>query len=284
MPRILSVQSSVAFGHVGNSAATFPLMRMGCDVLPVYTVHFAASTVYGPPRGPMLTPDQVGDVVAGLGELGALSALDAVLSGFQGAPAMGARILQTVELVKQRSPEAIYCCDPVMGDVGRGFYALPGIPEFMRDHVIPQANIAIPNQFELDFLTGRETSTTANIVDAARALASKGPQIVVVTSAEASELSGDEMHLIAVEPDGAWRVTTPKLDRAFTGSGDVTAAVFLAERLRGASVADALARTASIVYGLLEKTTEAASRELVLVSAQDEFVAPTHRFTAERLD
>ena len=102
MTKIVSIQSSVAYGYVGNSAAVFPLMRLGIEVLPVYTVHFAASTVYGKPHGPMLTPDQVGEVVAGMDGLGGLSDVDAVLSGFQGAPAMGARILESVKLVKER--------------------------------------------------------------------------------------------------------------------------------------------------------------------------------------
>ena len=135
MTKIVSIQSSVAYGHVGNSAATFPLMRMGSEVLPVLTVHFAASTIYGPPRGPLLTPDMVGDVVLGMDELGVLDDVDAVLSGFQGAPAMGARILESVRAVKRSSPRALYCCDPVMGDVGRGFFVAPGIPEFLRDEV-----------------------------------------------------------------------------------------------------------------------------------------------------
>lgn len=284
MTKIVSIQSSVAYGYVGNSAATFPLMRMGCEVLPVYTVHFAASTVYGPPSGPMLTPDQVGAVVGGLDALGVLSDVDAVLSGFQGAPAMGARILESVRTVKARSPKALYCCDPVMGDVERGFYALPGIPEFLRDEVVPFADILIPNHFELNYLVGRETSTTADIIAAARELSARGPGVVVVTSAVTSDAPADEIHMLAVSADGAWRVATPLIDRSFTGSGDVTSAVFLAETLRGASVPDALATTADVVFGLLEKTTQAGTRELALVAAQDEFVSPSHDFAVTRLD
>ena len=278
MTRILSLQSSVAYGHVGNSAAMFPLMRMGHEVMGVFTVHFAASTVYGPPAGPMLTPDQVSDVIAGLDSLGVLTDVDAVLSGFQGAPAMGEHILASVRLVKERSPQALYCCDPVMGDVGRGFYALPGIPEFMRDEVVPVADICVPNHFELDFLTGRETSTIADIVAAARSLVARGPRIVVVTSAVAEDASADEIHLLAVTAEDAWRVTTPRIDRSFTGSGDVTAAVFLADYLERGSVPAALGRTAEVVYGLLTATARADTRELALVAAQDEFVRPSYRF------
>jgi len=280
--KIVSIQSSVAYGHVGNSAATFPLMRMGCEVLPVLTVHFAASTVYGKPRGPLLTPEQVGDVVLGMDELGVLDDVDAVLSGYQGAPAMGARILESVRTIKERSPRAVYCCDPVMGDVGRGFFVMEGIPEFLRDEVMAVADIVTPNHFELNYLVARETSTMAEIVDAAREVRAMGPGVVLVTSAVASDAPADQIHMIAVDDAGAWRVTTPTIARDFTGSGDVTAAVFLNYFLRG-GIVEGLEKTADIVFGLLAKTAELGRRELAIVPAQDEFVAPTYRFTAERI-
>ncbi len=283
MTTIVSIQSSVAYGHVGNSAATFPLMRLGCEVIPVLTVHFAASTIYGPPRGPLLTPDQVGDVMAGMDEHGFLAGVDAVLSGYQGAAAMGERILDSVRLVKERSPRALYCCDPVLGDEGRGFYVMPGIPEFMRDQVLPLADLTTPNHFELDFLSGRTTRTLAEIVDAARVLQARGPKTVVVTSAVVSDLSPHEIHMIAVDGDAAWKVTTPKLDRSFDGSGDVTAAMLLAHYLRTGSIETSLSATAGILYSLLAKTAEMGRRELALVAAQECFVTPPYRFSAERL-
>ena len=282
MTKIVSIQSHVAYGHVGNSAAQFPLMRMGCDVIPVLTVHFSASTIYGPPRGPLLTPDQVGAVVDGMNELGFLRDVDAVLSGFQGAPAMGARILESVRTVTACSPEALYCCDPVMGDVGRGFFVMPGIPEFIRDSVIPEADIVTPNHFELNYLTGLESRTLSEIVDAARALRDRGPDVVLVTSADAEDAPADELHMVAVDADGAWLVSTPRLDRLFTGSGDVTSAVFLHHYL-ASGVAEALGRTADIVYGLLARTAELGTQELALVAAQDEFVHPTRHFEVQRL-
>ena len=144
---ILSIQSSVAYGHVGNSAATFPLMRLGIQVWPVITVHFSNHTGYGAWRGPLLAASDVADVIQGIDERGVLGSVDAVLSGYQGAESVGAEVLKSVALVKQRNPAAIYCCDPVMGDVGRGFFVRPGIPEFMRDQVVPAAQIVTPNHF-----------------------------------------------------------------------------------------------------------------------------------------
>lgn len=283
MTTILSIQSSVAYGHVGNSAATFPLMRSGVEVWPVLTVHFSNHTGYGQWRGPLLDADDVAEVIHGIDDRGVLNRVDAVLSGYQGAEDVGAVVLEAVELVKERSPKAIYCCDPVMGDVERGFFVRPGIPEFMRDRVVPKATIVTPNHFELDFLTGRETHTLEEVIDAADALREVGPETVLVTSVTVDSTQDDELAMLAVTADGAWHVTTPRLDRSFTGSGDLTAAMFLAHYLRTGSVAQAVGRTADIVYSVLKQTADSGLPELQLVAAQDEIVSPTYHFDVHQV-
>ncbi|PKQ21995.1 MAG: pyridoxal kinase [Actinobacteria bacterium HGW-Actinobacteria-5] len=280
---ILSIQSSVAYGHVGNSAATFPLMRIGVEVWPVITVHFSNHTGYGAWRGPLLSAQDVADVVRGIDERGVLGRVDAVLSGYQGAEEMGAEVLRTVELVRQRNPRAVYCCDPVIGDVGRGVYVRSGIPEFMRDQVVPRAQIVTPNHFELDLLTGRETNTVAEVLEAADALRATGPDVVLVTSTVLAGGNPDEILMLVDTADGAWQVTTPRLERSFTGSGDLTAALFLAHYLEGDDAGVAMGRTADVVYSLLLATTEAGSDELLLVQAQDQLVNPSHHFDVVRL-
>ena len=283
MTTILSIQSSVAYGHVGNSAATFPLMRIGVEVWPVITVHFSNHTGYGAWRGPLLSAQDVADVVRGIDERGVLGRVDAVLSGYQGAEEMGAEVLRTVELVRQRNPRAVYCCDPVIGDVGRGVYVRSGIPEFMRDQVVPRAQIVTPNHFELDLLTGRETNTVAEVLAAADALRATGPDVVLVTSTVLAGGNPDEILMLVDTADGAWQVTTPRLERSFTGSGDLTAALFLAHYLEGDDAGVAMGRTADVVYSLLLATTEAGSDELLLVRAQDQLVSPSHHFDVVRL-
>ena len=280
---ILSIQSSVAYGHVGNSAATFPLMRVGCEVWPVLTVHFSNNTSYPSKKGPLLRPEDVHDVVEGIDELGVLPRVDAVLTGYQGAPAMGAEILKVVELVKERNPQAVYCCDPVMGDVGRGMYVLPGIPEFVRDNVIAAADILTPNHYELNFLTGCEAATLDEVIEAAHALREVGPDVVLVTSVVTEEADPDTVTMVAVNSEGAWSVTTPLLGRNFTGSGDLTSSMFLAALLESGSVADAVGRTADVVYSVLERTTMLDQRELALVAAQDDLVNPRHHFEVARV-
>jgi pyridoxine kinase len=280
---ILSIQSSVAYGHVGNSAATFPLMRVGVEVWPVITVHFSNHTGYGAWRGPLLAASDIADVVQGIDERGVLGQVDAVLSGYQGAEEVGAEVLRTVELVRQRNPRAVYCCDPVIGDVGRGVYVRPGIPEFMRDRVVPSAQIVTPNHFELDYLTGRTTTSVTEVLEAAEALRATGPDVVLVTSTVLDSVDPDEILMLVDTAEGAWQVTTPRLERNFTGSGDLTAALFLAHYLEGDHAGEAMGRTADVVYSLLKATTEAGSAELLLVQAQDQLVHPDHHFTVERL-
>jgi pyridoxine kinase len=280
---ILSIQSSVAYGHVGNSAVTFPLMRMGVEVWPVITVHFSNHTGYGTWRGPLLSAADLRDVVQGIDERGVLGDVDAVLSGYQGGEDIGAMILDAVDLVKQRNPAAIYCCDPVLGDEERGLYVRPGIPELMRQQVLPAAQIITPNQFELESLTGLPVSTMAELLSAADATRSLGPDVVLVTSVVRRDGPQGSIGMVAVNAAGAWLVTTPRLSQTFTGSGDVTAATFLASLLGTYDVPQALARTAAVIYGLLEVTAASGRAELALIAAQEELVHPSHAFEPVRL-
>lgn len=283
MTSILSIQSSVAYGHAGNSAATFPLMRMGVQVWPVLTVHFSNHTGYGAWRGPLLAAADVADVIVGLDERGVLARCDAVLSGYQGGTDIAEVVLSAADLVRRRNPAAVYCCDPVMGDVGRGFFVQPGIPEVMRDAVVPQADIVTPNQFELEFLTGRRARTQAEVVSAAEALRRAGPSTVLVTSVLHETTPVDSVSMLAVGEQGAWSVSTPLLPPTFVGAGDVTAALFLAHLLRTGDLAAALGATASSVFGLLEVTTRSGEPELALVAGQEEFVRPSRTFRPVRL-
>ena len=287
--KILSIQSSVAYGHVGNSAAVFPLQRLGHEVWPVNTVHFSNHTGYGDWRGPLLAPDDVAAVIDGIEDRGVLGQADAVLSGYQGDPAVGAVILDAVARVKAANPDAVYCCDPVMGDVGRGMFVRPGIPEFMRDQVVPAADVITPNHFELDFLAGRTTHTLDEVLEAVDVVRATGPRDVLVTSvvtgshqASPSEESGT-IEVLAVSDAGAWIVSTPLLPITPNGCGDLTAALYLAHLRTSGSPAVALSATASSVYAVLETTLAAGTREIQLVAAQDAIADPGERFEVRRL-
>ncbi|SCF28190.1 pyridoxal kinase PdxY [Micromonospora mirobrigensis] len=281
--KILSIQSSVAYGHVGNSAAVFPLQRLGHEVWPVLTVHFSNHTGYGAWRGPLLAPADVAEVIAGIADRGVLGDADAVLSGYQGDPAMGAVILDAVEQVKAANPAAVYCCDPVMGDTGRGMFVRPGIPEFLRDTVVPRADIITPNHFELDFLAGGATGTLAEVLAAVDAVRATGPRHVLVTSVLHGDVPEGSLEVVAVSDEGAWAVTTPLLPISPNGGGDVTAALYLAHLRTTGSPATALERTIGSVFAVLQATLAAGTREIQLVAAQDAIAAPPASFTARRV-
>ena len=281
--RIMSIQSSVAYGHVGNSAAVFPLQRLGHEVWPVLTVVFSNHTGYGAWRGPILAADDVRDVVTGIEERGVLPICDAVLSGYQGSPAIAEVIVESVARVKAANPRATYTCDPVMGNALSGCFVDPAIPPVIREKVIPVADIITPNQFELGFITGTEPVTLDDVLASADLARAMGPSIVLVTSVDQPARPEGTIEMMAVTGDGAWIVQTPKLPMKANGSGDITAALFTAHLHTTGSPAEALARTASSVFAVLKTTLESGERELRLIAAQDAIADPACEFEVRQV-
>jgi pyridoxine kinase len=275
---VLSIQSHVAYGHAGNASAVFALQRLGVEVWPVHTVQFSNHTGYGAWRGQVFDGRAVEEVVEGIAERGVLGSCDAVLSGYLGAADIGAAVVGAVAAVRAANPRAVYCCDPVIGDVGRGVFVRPGIPEFLREVAVPAADLVTPNHFELDLLAGTATRSLTEVTDAVAAVQALGPRVVLTTSLVAEDTPDDAVDLLASEGGRHFRVRTPRLDLSVNGAGDAIAALFLATWLRTGSAAEALGRAAASVHGLLARTAEAGSREILLIAAQDEFVAPTRTF------
>lgn len=276
---ILSIQSWVAYGHVGNASAAFPLQRLGAEVWAVHTVQFSNHLGYGRFRGQVFTGEQVASVVEGIADLQMLGACDAVISGYIGDVGVGSAVLDAVTRVKQANPRALYCCDPVIGDAGT-VYVRPGIPEFLRDQALPLADIVTPNQFELEHLTGIACRTLGDARRAVAALRDRGPGVVLVTSLRTDDTPHDALDLLVGEAAGFHLLRTPLLSATFSGSGDVTAALFLFHMIRTGSAAAALEAAAASVYGLLRRTAEAGSPEILMVAAQDEIVQPSRWFSA----
>ena len=276
--KILSIQSAVAYGHVGNSAAVFPLQRIGVEVLPVYTVNFSNHTGYGAWRGPLIAPDDVREVITGIEERGAFADIDVVLSGYQGSEGIADVILDAVARVKAANPSAVYSCDPVMGNAKSGCFVAPAIPILLREKVVPAADIITPNQFELGFLTGTEPNDLASTLASADAARAMGPSTVLVTSVERPDRPEGTIEMLAVTPDGAWIVQTPHIPMKANGSGDVTAALFTAHYRASDDAADALAKTTSSVWDLLDNTHRSGQRELQLIESQEAYAHPRMQF------
>jgi len=279
---ILSLQSHVAYGHVGNSAAVFALQRLGVEVWPIHTVQLSNHTGYATARGRAFDAAHIRELTQGLRERDLLGKCDGVLSGYVGSAEVGAAILDAVAEVKRANPSALYCCDPVIGDVERGAFVKPGVADFMRARAVPAADIVTPNQFELEQITGYNARSVPEALAAIDALRKLGPKIVLVTSLLTDQTPADVIDLAVCDETGHHRLRTPRLPVAAHGAGDAIAALFMAHYLRTGSAAEAMSRAAASIFGILKRTAATGS-ELALIEAQDELVNPSTIFRAEPL-
>jgi pyridoxine kinase len=278
---ILSIQSWVTYGHAGNAAAVFPLQRLGFEVWAVHTVQFSNHTGYGAWKGQVFDSSLIKDLVQGIAERGVLPECTAVLSGYMGAPETVHAVLDSVQQVRAANPNALFACDPVMGDVGRGVFVRPELPTLIKNLIVSQADILTPNQFELELLTGQKIESLEDALQAVHTLRSamRPESIVLVTSLERKP---NAIEVLAVSSDGAWLLETQKipLDPPRNGTGDCIAALFLGHYLQSGSVKTALEMAGSALYSLLELTHQLGTREIQLIAAQGEFVAPSRMFAA----
>jgi pyridoxine kinase len=280
---LLSIQSHVAYGHVGNSAAVFPLQRIGVEVWPVNTVQFSNHTGYDGFTGEVFGAAHIRDVVRGIEDRGVMSNCDGVISGYMGSAEIGEAILDAVARVKHANPGAKYCCDPVIGDIDTGVYVSEGIPDFIRTRALAAADVACPNQFELGILSGLDTGTMDGMLAAIDWLHATGIGTLLVTSVQTDGTPDGTLDMIASGADGRFRLRTPHLPLTLNGAGDAIAALFFAHVLRSGSSAEAMAQAGSSLFGVLKLTAERGAREMLLVEAQEELAAPTQVFEAERL-
>jgi len=277
---LLSIQSHVAYGHVGNSAAVFALQRLGVEVWPVHTVQFAHHAGYGPPPGLAFDGATIAAVVGGIDARGALADCDGMLSGYIGTVPVGEALLDAVALVKRRNPRALYACDPVIGDAG-GRYVPAAVETFFRERALPMADILTPNRFELETLAGRRIASTVDAFAAIDLLRARGPGIVVATSMVTNETPAGHVDILAGDAWQRLRVRTPLLPVSVNGAGDMLSALLLAHHLRAGSLAEAVSLAVSSVYGIVAATAAKGTRELALIAAQAEIAAPSRIFPAE---
>jgi len=284
-PLVLSIQSHVAYGHVGNAAAMLPLQLLGAQPVAVHTVQFSNHTGYGEFKGQVFSAEHINDVLDGLRARGVLERCQAVLSGYLGDAAIGEVILSAVQEIRKQRPELVYLCDPVMGDVGRGVFVRPGIPDFLRSRALQYASIITPNHYEFELLHGTTIESTRAAVDAARELLGSprrpGPQTIIITSLRTPDLPPDQLSTLVVTSERAWIVHTPfiDLDPLPNGMGDVFSAVVLGHVVNGRPIEQAAALGVSSLYALVSRTAP-GKRVLPLVAAQDQLVRPTETFEA----
>lgn len=282
---ILSIQSHVAYGHAGNSAAVFPMQRMGYNVIDVNTVLFSNHTGYGAWGGDLVSLETVKSVLQGVNERGAFKDTQAIVTGYMGSPLLGDTIMDTIKTVQSQNPDCIYVCDPVFGDVGRGIFALAGIAEYFRDTALKHAHICTPNLFELGWLTDTHPKTITDIITSARHLLNDTTHTVIVTSAEHDESAPDTLEMLAVGKNTTYRVITPKIHMPIppNGSGDATTAIFTTQYLNTKCIKTALGKTASSIYEIFKATAYANSFELQIITAGDKIVHPDDIFEVQAI-
>ena len=277
---VISIQSQVAYGHVGNSAAVFPMQMHGIDVIAVPTTLLSNRPGYPTVRGRVLEAQLVADLLRGIEERGAVDNCRMILSGYLGSAEIAAVVADFVARAKARNPALLYACDPVLGDRDRGLFVDADIPPLVRDRLCPLADIITPNHFEFEWLSGTKATTTAQMIEAARALMARGPSTVVVTSAELPDTPDGEIETVAVERTSAWRVGTAKLPISPSGTGDLFAALFAAARVLGKATPEALGHAASAIFAVLELTAARGTEEMRIVESARHLTHPTRRFHA----
>jgi pyridoxine kinase len=281
---VISIQSQVAYGHVGNSAAVFPMQMHGIDVVAVPTTLLSNRPGYPTIRGRVLEAQLVADLLLGVEERGALETAQAILSGYLGSAEIAAVVADFVQRAKARNPALTYACDPVLGDRDGGLFVRAEIPPLMRDLLCPLADILTPNHFEFGWLCGAKANTIDDVIVEAQALMMRGPSTIVVTSAELADTPDDAIETIAVERtqarSQAWRVATPKLPISPSGTGDLFTSLLVSARLRGSNTPDALSHAASAIFAVLERTAARGTEEMRIVESAALLAHPTRRFDA----
>ena len=259
---ILSIQSRVISGYVGNAAATPVLQRLGHTVWPIDTVTFSNHPAHGSFRGSSNPAREIDELVQGLHERGLFPACDGLLSGYLGTAEAGAAILNAAALVRDASPASLWCCDPVMGDNGT-FYVNDDIPEFFRDRAVPTADIVVPNIFEAGYLAGQAVETHADAERAAAELLGKGPKTVIITGIKKDKSIG----ALLATANGMWLCMAPVVDIPASGAGDVFAALYIGHYLKSYDEIEALAQAVTGVHTVLRATAEVQTIDLQLVAA-----------------
>jgi pyridoxine kinase len=281
---VISIQSQVAWGHVGNSAAVFPLQTHGIDVTAVPTTLLSNRPGYPTIRGRVLDAQLVGDLLLGIEERGAVDTCRMILSGYLGLAEIAVVVADFVARAKTRNTTLIYCCDPVLGDRDRGLFVRADIPPLVRDLLCPLADIITPNHFEFEWLCGSTATTSGQMIAQAQTLLARGPSTIVVTSAELEDTSHDEIETLAIErtKDGlkAWRVRTPKLPISPSGTGDLFASLLMSARIGGSDTPGALSHAASAIFAVLERTANSGTEEMRIVESAELLTHPKRRFDA----
>jgi pyridoxine kinase len=262
-PHVISIQSQVVHGHVGNSAAVFPMQALGICVAAVPTTLLSNHPVYPTMGGRVLDAGLLEDLLRGVEERGLIAAASAILTGYLGSAENGAVVADFIARAKALNPDLLYVCDPVIGDEGAGIFVAPGILEVFRDRLVPLGSILTPNQFELEVLAGASARTLGDLSAAAGRLGRR----LAVTGCALADTPKGAIETIVCEGGVAQRLATARLPIKPYGAGDLFAGLLTAHLVRGDDLLRAGKKAAAGVHASLRRTLALRSYELRLAAA-----------------
>jgi len=278
--QVLSINSHVCYGHVGAQAALLPMQRLGVDVHHVPTVLLSNHPGYGGYGGGPVKLVRFDDLVDNLITRGFVDGCSALHSGYLGQGGTEDGVRRALTRLKSHRPDALYLCDPVIGDNDR-MYVPDEVATAIRTRLVPVADVVTPNRFELELLSDLTVDGLEAAIAACRRLREAGTARVVCTGAAVAD---GELAVLALDASGTYVVRVPHLPGAPVGTGDAFAATLLARLLLGRPFPDAVALAAASVHGLIRHSLETNAGELAVVAAQQELVTPSTTLEAVRLD
>ncbi|CAM3745461.1 pyridoxal kinase PdxY [Avibacterium endocarditidis] len=285
MKHLLSIQSHVVYGYAGNKSATFPMQLLGIDVWALNTVQFSNHTQYGQWTGMVMPPEQIGEIVQGIDNIGQLHQCDAVISGYIGAAEQVEEIINAVQKVKSRNPNAVYLCDPVMGHPDKGCIVADGVKENLINLAMAKTDIITPNLVELRELSGLPVENFAQAIEAVKVILSKGPKKVLVKHLSKVGQDPSQFEMLLANQEGIWHISRPlhQFKKEPVGVGDLTAGLFMANLLNGKTDVEAFEHTANAVNDVMTVTQQQDNYELQIVAAREQIVRPVSQFNAVKI-
>lgn len=256
---VLSIHSRVSRGYVGNSAVVPALQALGRDVAAVDTVTLSNHPGHKTVTGRRVPAEEVGAMARAVLELAGVPSFRAVITGYMTGPDTARAAIGLVDRVKSARTGALYICDPILGDREEGLYVDERLVPLFRGDALPRADVALPNAFELERLTGDRVVDVGSAVAAAHALRARGTGAVVVTSVPDHpdpDKGGMLIGTLAVDDEGEWLIEAPRLQRKAKGAGDVLAGLVTGHLLAGMSLRDAAAKATASVHAILEAADE----------------------------
>lgn len=264
---VISIQSQVAHGHVGNSAAVLPMQMRGLNVAAVPTTLLSNHPGYDTLRGRVLEAELVGDLLRGIEERGLVESCRYIVSGYLGSRANGEVVAAFVERARRRNPDIVYLCDPVMGDSNLGVFVADHVVECLREVLVPLADLLTPNQFEVGLITRGTPSSYQELAGEVAAIRRMRGARLVVTGCAFPDTPGGMLENVVFDGASPVRLPSPRLPVVPVGTGDLYAGVLTANLVRGASLRTAARDAAAVVLNVLRHTLAAGTHEMQLGSA-----------------